>query len=320
VRLEEQRRHRGDSVRAQTADKNVLAAIVRANWRYSSPVIPPSSAAGPNTAISTSEIATIGANTSFIARIVASRGARWWTAMFRSTFSTTTIASSTTMPIARIRPKSVSRLMLKPNICMIANVPMSETGTAISGMSVARHEPRNTSTTITTRPIGLEQRLVHFADAVLHELGDIVDGVVRQPRGEGAVGLKLVQTGPHFGGDLHGVGTRLLEDDDRRRRPAVEAAVGVVAAGAEFDAGDVDQPRHPAGLAGLDDDVAELLFGLQPAERAEDVLEVLPRRRRRLPDLPAATCTFCSRRASVMSVTLRPRAWRRDGSIQTRIE
>ena len=50
----------GESVSAHTADRNVLAAIVSANCRYSSPVIPPSSAAGPNTLMSTSEIAMIG--------------------------------------------------------------------------------------------------------------------------------------------------------------------------------------------------------------------------------------------------------------------
>ena len=58
--------------------------------------------------------------------------------MFRSTFSTTTIASSTTMPMASTRPKSVSRLIEKPSASMNGKVPSSATTTAIEQMRVAR--------------------------------------------------------------------------------------------------------------------------------------------------------------------------------------
>src|SRR5438093_1306849 len=49
----------------------------------------------------------------------------------------TTMASSTTRPVARVMPKSVSELMLKPKILMKAKVPMSETGMVTAGMMVA---------------------------------------------------------------------------------------------------------------------------------------------------------------------------------------
>ncbi len=71
--------------------------------------------------------------------------------MWRSTFSTTTIESSTTMPIASTSPNSESVLIEKPNASMIANVPTIDTGTAISGMIEARHVCRNRTTTITTK-------------------------------------------------------------------------------------------------------------------------------------------------------------------------
>ena len=58
--------------------------------------------------------------------------------MMRSTFSSTTMASSTTMPIASTRPNSVSRLIEKPSRYMPAKVPMIDTGMASTGMSVAR--------------------------------------------------------------------------------------------------------------------------------------------------------------------------------------
>ena len=70
-------------------------------------------AVGMNTAHSTSAMAMIGPDTSSIALRVASIGS-CPSAMWRSTFSTTTIASSTTMPMARTRPKSESVFSEKP--------------------------------------------------------------------------------------------------------------------------------------------------------------------------------------------------------------
>ena len=73
--------------------------------------------------------------------------------MLRSTFSTTTMASSTTMPMASTRPNSDSALIENPNGSISANVPTIETGTASSGMIDARQVCRNRITTITTSRI-----------------------------------------------------------------------------------------------------------------------------------------------------------------------
>ena len=73
--------------------------------------------------------------------------------MMRSTFSSTTMASSTTMPIASTRPNSVSRLIEKPSTYMPAKVPMIDTGMAITGMIIARTLCRNRKTTSTTSAI-----------------------------------------------------------------------------------------------------------------------------------------------------------------------
>ena len=109
-------------------------------------------AVGTNTAHSTSAVATIGPVTSRIAWRVASSGFRP-RAMLRSTFSTTTMASSTTMPMASTRPKSDSAFSEKPNRRITAKVPISDTGTAISGMIEARQVCRNRITTSTTSSI-----------------------------------------------------------------------------------------------------------------------------------------------------------------------
>ena len=59
-------------------------------------------------------------------------------------FSTTTMASSTTMPMARTSPNSVSVLMENPNALMTAKVPTSDTGIVSVGISVARQSCRKT--------------------------------------------------------------------------------------------------------------------------------------------------------------------------------
>ena len=91
----------GDSVSALSAEISIATLIVTANCRNSSPEMPGMKATGTNTESSTSVIATIGAVISAIAFLVASAGeSPGSSSMMRSTFSTTTIASSTRMPIA----------------------------------------------------------------------------------------------------------------------------------------------------------------------------------------------------------------------------
>jgi hypothetical protein len=91
----------------------------------------------------------IGPLTSRIACTVASCGVNP-RSMLRSTFSTTTIASSTTMPMASTRPNNVSVLIEKPSASSAAKVPTMEIGTASSGMIDARQVCRKTMTTSTT--------------------------------------------------------------------------------------------------------------------------------------------------------------------------
>ncbi len=56
--------------------------------------------------------------------------------MMRSTFSTTTIASSTTMPITSTMPNMVSTLIEKPSASSTPKVPSSAIGTTMVGMIV----------------------------------------------------------------------------------------------------------------------------------------------------------------------------------------
>ena len=80
--------------------------------------------------------------------------------MCRSTFSTTTIASSTTIPIANTSPKRVRLFIENPSAAITANVPIKDTGTAINGIIEARHVCKNRITTIVTRIIASRKVLI----------------------------------------------------------------------------------------------------------------------------------------------------------------
>jgi len=75
------------------------------------PTEPAKKAIGRNTDTSVTLMPTSAAVICPIAFLVASRGGRPSSLMMRSTFSTTTIASSTRMPIASTMPNMVSTLI-----------------------------------------------------------------------------------------------------------------------------------------------------------------------------------------------------------------
>ncbi len=109
-----------------------------------------------NTATSETFIDNKVKPTSLAPRNAAFMGSRpLW--MCREMFSSTTMASSTTSPVARISAISDRLFREKPNRCMIANVPTSDTGTARVGISEARKLPRNRNTTITTRTTAINR-------------------------------------------------------------------------------------------------------------------------------------------------------------------
>src|SRR5262245_267648 len=140
----------GDSDSALNADSSTEMAMVSANCWYIRPVSPGTKATGMNTADRISAMPMTGPDTSFIAWRVAAFGSRpcsmWWI-----TASTTTIASSTTMPMASTRPNIDRVLTENPSRGKKMNVPTSETGTVSSGMNVARKFCRKMKTTRVTR-------------------------------------------------------------------------------------------------------------------------------------------------------------------------
>ena len=77
--------------------------------------------------------------------------------MCRAMFSSTTMASSTTSPVAIISAINDRLFSENPSRYMAAKLPISDTGTASAGISAARQRPRNASTTRITRPTAISR-------------------------------------------------------------------------------------------------------------------------------------------------------------------
>ena len=97
----------GQSVSADMHDSPTEDAIVTPNCVKNVPDVPGMNVTGMNTAINTNVQETTATDTSFMACRVASRASLMPFSIFVITASTTTMASSTTVPIASTRAKSV---------------------------------------------------------------------------------------------------------------------------------------------------------------------------------------------------------------------
>ena len=108
-----------------------------------------------NTAMKTSVHEMTATDTSLMAWRVASRASLRPPSIFAITASTTTMASSTTVPMASTRANSVRILSEKPASLTMAKVPSSETMMEIEGIMVALKLCRKKNTTSTTRMMAM---------------------------------------------------------------------------------------------------------------------------------------------------------------------
>src|SRR5882672_8891344 len=92
----------GERVSALNNEMAIEKAMVSENCRYRIPVVPGKNDTGTNTEMSTSDVATTALDTSAMAADVAVWGSVFSAVMCRWAFSMTTIASSTTSPVARV--------------------------------------------------------------------------------------------------------------------------------------------------------------------------------------------------------------------------
>ena len=125
-----------------TKQESVTAnARTKPNSANNRPAMPGKKEIGMNTAASVAVVASTAKNTCLRPWTAAARGprprARW-----REMFSMTTMASSTTRPVARTSASSVMMLIEKPTSHIAASVPISAIGTVMAGMKVTRAERR----------------------------------------------------------------------------------------------------------------------------------------------------------------------------------
>ena len=103
----------GQSDSATTADSRTDIASTKPNSRNSPPVCPGRKDSGMKTAASVAVVAMTAKNTSRVPSTAAARGPMP-SLRRRTMFSSTTIASSTTRPVASTSASSVRMLMEKP--------------------------------------------------------------------------------------------------------------------------------------------------------------------------------------------------------------
>ena len=128
--------------------------MVTANSRNTRPTMPPIISTGMKTAIRAKVIEMMVKPISADPLSAASNG-RIPPSMWRTMFSSMTIASSTTKPTDSVNASKVMLLMENPNPYITAQVAMSEIGTASAGMMVATAERRNRKITITTSKMAI---------------------------------------------------------------------------------------------------------------------------------------------------------------------
>ncbi len=132
-----------------TSEIMTAADKVMANSRNSRPTCPSMNNSGMNTATSDRLIDSTVKPTSRApcsAAAMRSMPASMW----RVVFSSTTMASSTTKPVATVSAIRLRLLRLNPSRYMMAKVPSSDTTVATAGITVARALRRNSPTTSTT--------------------------------------------------------------------------------------------------------------------------------------------------------------------------
>ncbi|MNM68099.1 hypothetical protein D3C81_796490 [compost metagenome] len=142
----------GVSVSATKADNATADARATASSRNKRPVLPSRKPTGRNTATSTAVVAITAKATCVVPRRAATNGGSP-RSMRRCTFSTTTMASSTTRPIHSTSASRVNRLIEKPNANSAMNAATRHTGTVTAGINAARRLPRNSQITTSTSTI-----------------------------------------------------------------------------------------------------------------------------------------------------------------------
>jgi hypothetical protein len=139
------------SVNEITSDTMIAAAVVSRSCGRSGPTRPSMNATGKKMMTSDSVVAMTASAISAVPWPAATIGVSPSSWMRRKMFSSTTTASSMTMPTASTRPSIVRLFSVKPMYRMNVNVAMIDVGIASPATSVLRQSRMKISTVNATR-------------------------------------------------------------------------------------------------------------------------------------------------------------------------
>ena len=136
----------GVVVKDTSIDTKMAAVITTANSRNNRPNMPPMNKMGMNTATKEMLMATtVNPMSREPCKQACSKGTP--RSRCRVMFSKTTIASSTTKPVAMVKAISVRLFKLKPMRYITTQVPANDNGNATAGMSAVCQRFKNKATT-----------------------------------------------------------------------------------------------------------------------------------------------------------------------------
>ena len=258
----------GASVSAITAETPMAIVIVTANSRNSRPTMPPMNSSGMNTATRLTEIETTVNAISFVPVTAADRGFSPFS-IWRTMFSRTTIASSTTNPVASVSASRLRLSRLKPARYMPANVPIAATGRMIAGMIVAARVAEHEEDDEDDEERGPDERRLRVGDRVADRLRPVDDDVEVRVRRQALADLGEQRLDPV--GHRDDVRAGLALDSHRDARPPVELRRAAQIVERIDGRRDVADANRQAVLV-RDDDVGEVARLRHRARRIEDIV------------------------------------------------
>ena len=169
--------------------------------------------------MSESVVASTARPMSRVASTAATKGFCFFSSMKRTMFSSTTMASSMTMPTASASASSVMMLSVKPIAHISAKVPMMEIGMASAAMIVLRTLPRKMSTTSAAK--SAPRTRCSLTASTLVRIDAELSRTTSSSEPGGQRLLHLVEPRPDGVDDGDGVLARLLADREDHARLAV---------------------------------------------------------------------------------------------------
>ena len=128
----------GVSVNETSRLTSIATAAVIPNWYRKRPEIDDMNETGRKITTSESVVASTASPISAVAARAASKASIRFSSTKRKMFSSTTIASSITMPTISTSASMVTLLSVKPSAHIMPNVEMTEAGIATAAMTVER--------------------------------------------------------------------------------------------------------------------------------------------------------------------------------------